>query len=144
MKSRRVALELLGVSLLLSPGFLAVVADAEPDQQSPRDSRHIHSSRLPQGEPDGWAYWPGKLAGRDNSDPTRGLVEEWFYETSAPCLSGVRLADVDGNGVKDIVVSTYDPVDPYSAGRVYVIDINGNDLPGWPVTTVGQPRHRGH
>ena len=137
MKSRRVALELLGVSLLLNAGFLIAVAHAGPDRQPPADSWHIYSSRLAEGESDGWVYRSGGETDRDTPDPRRDLVPEWFYHTAAPCLSGVRIADVDGDGVKDIVLTTYDPIDPYSAGRVYVIDINGNDLPGWPVTTVG-------
>ncbi len=137
MKSRGVVVQALGVSLLAGVLIGAATGKAPPDRQSPHDSRHTYSIRALQGESDGWAYRAGGPMGRGTPDPRRGLVEEWFYDTAAPCLSAVRIADVDGNGVKDIVVSTYDPVNPYSAGRVYVIDINGNNLPGWPVTTVG-------
>ena len=40
---------------------------------------------------------------------------------------------MDGDGVKDIIMTTYGhQPNPYGSGFVYAIDINGNDLPGWP------------
>ncbi|MFH1746067.1 MAG: FG-GAP-like repeat-containing protein [Planctomycetota bacterium] len=80
--------------------------------------------------PDGWAFsldgegWDARL-------PT--IVENWLYPISAPALSAPRIADLDGDGVKDIILSTYyTGANPYAGGFVHALDINGNALPGWP------------
>ena len=58
---------------------------------------------------------------------------DWNYHTQAPVLSALKIADLDGDGIKDIIMTTYGHLpNPYGAGFVYAIDINGNDLPGWP------------
>jgi hypothetical protein len=64
---------------------------------------------------------------------------DWNYHTQSPVLSSLKIADLDGDGVKDIIMTTYGhQPNPYGAGFVYAIDINGNDLPGWP-KQVGSP-----
>ncbi|MCK4311263.1 MAG: T9SS type A sorting domain-containing protein [Candidatus Cloacimonetes bacterium] len=64
---------------------------------------------------------------------------DWNYHTQSPVLSSLKIADLDGDGIKDIIVTTYGhQPNPYGAGFIYAIDINGNDLPGWPIE-VGSP-----
>lgn len=69
------------------------------------------------------------------------ITPEWIYDTKAPILSSLKSADVDGDGVKEIVVSTYDTTDSnqYGAGMIYIIKIDGTDLNGWPLRMVGAP-----
>ena len=64
---------------------------------------------------------------------------DWNYHTQSPVLSALKIADLDGDGSKDVIMTTYGhQPNPYSSGFVYAIDINGNDLPGWP-KQVGSP-----
>ena len=43
-------------------------------------------------------------------------------------------------GIQEIIVATMGPIgNPYSSGSVHVLDINGNELPGWPVTIASRP-----
>lgn len=44
------------------------------------------------------------------------------------------LADLDGDGTREIVFATTNEVDPFT-GRIYVLDFAGNLRPGWPTTT---------
>ncbi|MFI4881643.1 MAG: FG-GAP-like repeat-containing protein [Phycisphaerales bacterium JB064] len=44
------------------------------------------------------------------------------------------LADLDGDGAREIVFATTNEVDPFT-GRVYVLDYRGELRPGWPTTT---------
>jgi len=69
------------------------------------------------------------------------ITPEWVYDTKAPILSSLKSADVDGDGVKEIVVSTYDTTDgnQYGAGMIYIIKMDGTDLHGWPLRMVGVP-----
>ena len=69
------------------------------------------------------------------------IVPDWIYDTQAPIFSGLKSADVNGDGVKEIVVSTFDTTDgnPYGAGLIYVLDTDGNNLTGWPKRIVGAP-----
>jgi Secretion system C-terminal sorting domain/FG-GAP-like repeat len=72
---------------------------------------------------------------------TNQIIPEWIYDTKAPILSSLKSADVDGDGIKEIVVSTYDTTDgnQYGAGMIYIIKIDGTDLHGWPLRIVGVP-----
>ena len=64
---------------------------------------------------------------------------DWNYHTQSPILSALKIADLDGDDIKDIIMTTYGhQPNPYGSGFVYAIDINGNDLPGWP-KQVGSP-----
>jgi hypothetical protein len=61
---------------------------------------------------------------------------EWTLTTGRVTVSAARFADVDGNGVQDVVLATMGPIgDPFSSGSVQVRDAAGVDLPGFPVIT---------
>jgi hypothetical protein len=74
-------------------------------------------------------------------DHLNQIVPDWIYDTQAPILSSLKSADVNGDGIKEIVVSTFDTTDgnPYGAGLIYVLDTVGNNLAGWPKRLVGAP-----
>ena len=67
----------------------------------------------------------------------QNLVEPtWIKETRAPIVSSIKLADVDLDSIDEIIVTTYDTLPaPYSGGWVYILNKNGDDLPGWPKRT---------
>jgi len=69
------------------------------------------------------------------------ITPDWIYDTYAPILSSLKSADINGDGVKEIVVSTYDTTDgnQYGAGLIYIIKTDGTELPGWPLRMVGAP-----
>jgi len=124
---------LLPLLAALHAGPLAASAPADP--VTPAGGTCI--SRLPCGEA-GVVYGndqPGPGAGGGHT--LRDLQPEWTLALGAPTLSSAKLADVNGDGVQEILITTYDPVNPYSAGRVYVLDMSGNNLPGWPAVTAG-------
>ena len=64
---------------------------------------------------------------------------DWSYHTQSPVLSSLKIADLNGDSIKEIIMTTFGhQPNPYGAGFVYAIDIEGNDLPGWPIE-VGSP-----
>ncbi len=65
------------------------------------------------------------------------LTAAWSYHTLAPALGSPKFAEVTGDGKAELLVTTYDPVNPYAAGRVYVFTSDGTLLSGWPTTTAG-------
>jgi hypothetical protein len=134
MQARHLTWKTLTATALVTTSLMVVGAKGEPPGQT-----HIVSR--PNAATDGWLGWAARAEAVPTAQglrgPGRGLTPEWTYAIGAATLSAPRIADVDGDGIDDIVVSTYDPVDPYSAGRVYVFDMNGNVLSGWPKTTVG-------
>ena len=66
------------------------------------------------------------------------VITDWSYEINAPMLSSLRIADVDSDGILDIICTAYGPMpNPYSSGQIAVFDIEGSFLPGWPIITVG-------
>ena len=76
-----------------------------------------------------------------SSEQINQIIPDWIYDTQAPILSSLKSADINNDGVKEIIVSTFDTTDgnPYGAGLIYVLDTNGNNLPGWPKRIVGVP-----
>lgn len=55
-----------------------------------------------------------------------------------PVLSHPVLADVNGDGVDEIILTSVDP--SYGqVGRIHVMTLQGVALPGWPVTLTGFP-----
>jgi hypothetical protein len=70
-----------------------------------------------------------------NNNAGRG----WTATTSAPQLSSPKFADLDGDGKKDIVLSTYGISNPYGEGFIHAWNHLGTELPGFPLQTVGPP-----
>jgi hypothetical protein len=63
-------------------------------------------------------------------------VTDWSIILGVPMLSSLHIADLDNDGVFEIICTTYGPPpNPYSAGQIAVFDVDGNPFPGWPVTT---------
>ncbi len=54
----------------------------------------------------------------------------WSKPVSGTILLPPTVADLDGDGTLEIIVNTGGIP---NAGRVYLMDTNGNDLPGWPL-----------
>ncbi|MCW9098577.1 MAG: hypothetical protein OQJ93_14445, partial [Ignavibacteriaceae bacterium] len=52
---------------------------------------------------------------KSSTEHINQIVPDWIYDTKAPILSGLKSADVNGDGIKEIVVSTFDTTDgnPY-------------------------------
>jgi len=68
--------------------------------------------------------------------PAESLVADWVFDADAPVLSALNVADVDGDSVADILLTTYGQgPNPYAAGHIHVMDMSGNTLPGWPKQT---------
>lgn len=60
--------------------------------------------------------------------------QRWIMETGAVAMAGVKLADLEGNGNQEIILTTFGPdPNPYGAGQVFIIDAAGEPLPGWPL-----------
>lgn len=63
-------------------------------------------------------------------------VTDWTYEMDSPVLSSLRVADLNGDDMLEIICTSYGPPDnPYGAGQIAVLDVGGSPLPGWPVIT---------
>ena len=131
------ALLSLGVAALVLP----IAAPAgQPNADAWQADNWRHTPAWPTTDPFGLRDGNVHAAGSSVMGPaSRDLVEEWLYVIAAPALSSPCLADLDGDGVQDIILATYDPVNPYAGARVYAIDMNGNDLPGWPVIVTNGP-----
>jgi hypothetical protein len=68
------------------------------------------------------------------------IAPDWIFDTKATILSSLKCGDLNADGTKEIVVSTYDTTaNPYGGGLIYVIDMDGNNLSGWPKRIVGVP-----
>jgi hypothetical protein len=69
------------------------------------------------------------------------ITPDWMYDTKAPILSSLKSGDIDGDGIQEIVISTYDTTagNQYGAGLIYIIKMDGTDLQGWPLRMVGAP-----
>ena len=57
----------------------------------------------------------------------------WTLSTRAPILGTPKMADLDGDGTQEIILTTYARDDnPYGGGYVHVMEPNGAERPGWP------------
>jgi len=65
--------------------------------------------------------------------PSRG----WSTTTSAPMLGSPVLADLNNDGVDEIVLTTYGITNPYGEGWLYAWDGAGASLTGFPVHLTG-------
>ena len=82
---------------------------------------------------DGLIYSIGQPAAHSgfNTD-----IADWSIQLNAPMTSSLKLADVDGDGYQEIVATTFGPQpNPYGAGRIFVVDGDGEILQGWPLVT---------
>lgn len=64
-------------------------------------------------------------------------------QLSEPSKSNAKLADLDGDGKSEVIVTTLEnnPVlpGPQGSGRIHVLSSSDRELPGWPVTLDGRP-----
>jgi len=76
-----------------------------------------------------------------SSESINQIIPDWIFNTKAPILSSLKAADINGNGAKEVVLSNYDTTtgNSYGAGMIYIIDMAGNNLNGWPIRMVGAP-----
>ncbi|NQS99052.1 MAG: T9SS type A sorting domain-containing protein [candidate division Zixibacteria bacterium] len=72
--------------------------------------------------------------------PTTGfLLDDWTYTTGASQLSSPKFADLNGDGIDEIIFTTYGVSTPYGAGVIYAWDGAGNVMPGFPLDITGAP-----
>ncbi len=119
---------IFGVAFFFHVFSQALLAQTTFIKNSPFDSKQYFSSRSVEN-------LPATAPERHNSFVLADtLIPAWIYHSNAPMLSSPNLADLDGDGIKDIIFTTFgqDP-NPYSGGFVFAVDKNGADLPGWPV-----------
>lgn len=68
------------------------------------------------------------------------LKEEWSYKINAPILSSIKIADINGDSIDDIIITTFDTSGTgYNNGFIHIFDINGERLPGWSLKISGSP-----
>ena len=77
----------------------------------------------------------------DQADTTRDFSLQrsphLIAQLGEPSLSNVKLADLDGDGKSEVIVTTL--TSPTGTGRVHVLSPTGSELTGWPVTLDGRP-----
>ena len=64
------------------------------------------------------------------------LKEHWPVNTQREIVSSPVISDVDGDGKNEIVINS-------SNGRVYMLDRDGKNKPGWPVALDSNSYHEG-
>jgi len=61
------------------------------------------------------------------------ITPDWIYDTKATVLSSLKCGDLNVDGIKEVVISTMDTSsNPYAGGFIFVLDIHGNNLNGFP------------
>jgi len=75
-----------------------------------------------------WTHDGGELRNGDNDAQTHGPFTN-LNGTFGP--AGITLADIDGEPGLEIIASER------STKRIYILDADGNNLPGWPRTIAG-------
>jgi len=76
----------------------------------------------------------------NNSSPGSApcaLSRGWTTTSSAPQLSSPKFADLNKDGIDEILMTTYGIANPYGEGLLYVWDGAGNLLTGFPVLLNG-------
>jgi hypothetical protein len=74
------------------------------------------------------------LALASGTAAAQSLTPAWTYSTGRITMGTPRIADITGNGIKDVVVATMGFMgNPYNSGWVGAFDIAGNMLPGFPI-----------
>ncbi|HID32426.1 MAG TPA: VCBS repeat-containing protein, partial [bacterium (Candidatus Stahlbacteria)] len=71
-----------------------------------------------------------------------GLLAQptWIYYANAPMLASLTFGDLDSDGQDEIIAATYGRGgNPYQRGIIFVFEINGDSLPGWPVEVTTGP-----
>ncbi|MBU0517330.1 T9SS type A sorting domain-containing protein [bacterium] len=69
--------------------------------------------------------------------PTQATLDNWTATTSAPMLGSPKLADLNGDGIDEIILATYGIINPYGEGWIHAWDGAGNELPGFPIQVIG-------
>lgn len=67
-------------------------------------------------------------------------VPEWIYYANAPNLASLTFGDLDGDSTDEVIAATYGRgPNPYQRGIIFVWEMNGDSLPGWPVEVATGP-----
>ncbi len=68
------------------------------------------------------------------------IEPDWIFDTKATILSSLKCGDLNADGIKEVVISTMDTSsNPYAGGFIFVLDIEGNNLNGFPKRITGSP-----
>jgi len=126
---------LISVSFLIV-GLLPMIAATNTASGTSRESGSENEIHFTREHATSTAADAGFLAGTSavaGPPAERNLTRLWTVHTEAPMLSSPKLADVDGDGLLDVLLTTYgqDP-DTYGSGWIHLLDGAGNPLPGWP------------
>lgn len=81
----------------------------------------------------------GFIAQTGPSPPISKSLDNWTYSTNAAILASPKLADLNGDGTDEILLTTYDVVNPYWGGWLYAWNGSGTVLPGFPIHLTGAP-----
>jgi type II secretory pathway pseudopilin PulG len=67
----------------------------------------------------------------------------WLTQLGNPSKSNVKFADLNGDGISEVIVTTLDAnpsmPGPQGDGRIHVLSSSGTELPGWPVSLDDRP-----
>jgi|GEM_PF-6101033 len=66
-------------------------------------------------------------------------TDDWTSQTNAPILASPKMADLTGDGTPEILLTTYDTVNPYGGGWLHAWTGAGSELPGFPLHLSGAP-----
>jgi len=64
-------------------------------------------------------------------------TDDWTYSTNAAILASPKLADLNNDNVDEILLTTYDVVNPYWGGWLYAWTGSGAIIPGFPIHLTG-------
>src|SRR6185436_17978893 len=82
---------------------------------------------------------PGSDA--ETSSTTVLITSSVIAKLGEPSQSNVKLADLDGDGRSEVIVTTLEssnPLGDQGDGRIHVLSSSGSELPGWPVALNGR------